>query len=88
MFIYKYLKILYRLLAAIFEYKFTEMFLMIHLLQKIPVAPMSMLDPCSAHNRHQWNFVCAHVFGRGGDQNYPKSYFFCDLKLHAKFQNP
>ena len=49
MFIYKYLKILYRLLAAIFEYKFTEMFLMIHLLQKIPVAPMGVLSPRSVH---------------------------------------
>ena len=52
MFIYKYLKILYRLLAAIFEYKFTEMFLMIHLLQKIPVAPMGVLFPVSKHAQY------------------------------------
>ena len=94
MFIYKYLKILYRLLAAIFEYKFTEMFL------KIPLAPMGVLASGSAH---AWPLLspqstpvefcpCTCIFFNfflgGGHQNYPKSYVFCDLKLRAKFQNP
>ena len=64
---------------------------------KFPLAPMGVLAPGSAHARPSarppidtnGNFS-AHMSERGGKKNCvrPKSYFLCDFKPHAKFQNP
>ena len=51
------------------------------LIDKSPLLPMGLLAPGSAHARPSAQPPTRFF-------SHPKSYFFCELKPHAKFWNP